>query len=149
MKINYQQILKKNMINVLKDVLKVIEKDNLKEGHHLYITFNTENKEVILPKWLKKKHPKEMTIVLQYEYSNLKVLEEKFEILLSFNDIRVNLSIPFISIISFADPFANFGLKIINENNLTTLRKGKERKNNKINKKKDNVIDFTKFKKSN
>ena len=149
MKINYQQILKKNMINVLKDVLKVIEKDNLKEGHHLYITFNTENKKVILPKWLKKKHPKEMTIVLQYEYSNLKVLEEKFEILLSFNDIRVNLSIPFISIISFADPFANFGLKIINENSLTTLRKGKERKNNKINKKKDNVIDFTKFKKSN
>ena len=90
-----------------------------------------------------------MTIVLQYEYSNLKVLEEKFEILLSFNDIKVNLSIPFISIISFADPFANFGLKIINENSLTTLRKGKERKNNKINKKKDNVIDFTKFKKSN
>ena len=149
MKINYQQILKKNMINVLKDVLKVIEKDNLKEGHHLYITFNTENKKVILPKYLKKKHPKEMTIVLQYEYSNLKVLEEKFEILLSFNDVKVNLSIPFISIISFADPFANFGLKIINENNLTTLSKGKERKNNKINKKKDNVIDFTKFKKSN
>jgi len=149
MKINYQQILKKNMINVLKDVLKVIEKDNLKEGHHLYITFNTENKKVILPKWLKKKHPEEMTIVLQYEYSNLKILEEKFEILLSFNDVKVNLSIPFISIISFADPFANFGLKIINENNLTTLRKGKERKNNKINKKKDNVIDFTKFKKSN
>ena len=149
MKINYQQILKKNMINVLKDVLKVIEKDNLKEGHHLYITFNTENKKVILPKWLKKKHPKEMTIVLQYEYSNLKILEEKFEILLSFNDVKVNLSIPFISIISFADPFANFGLKIINENNLTTLRREKEKKNNKINKKKDNVIDFTKFKKSN
>ena len=149
MRINYHQILKKNMINVLKDVLKVIEKDNLKEGHHLYITFNTENKKVILPKYLKKKHPKEMTIVLQYEYSNLKVLEEKFEILLSFNDIKVNLSIPFISIISFADPFANFGLKIINENNLTTLGKGKERKNNKTNKKKNNVIDFTKFKKSN
>ena len=149
MKIDYQQILKKNMINVLKDVLKVIENDNLIEGHHLYITFNTENKKVILPKWLKKKHPKEMTIVLQYEYSNLKVLEEKFEILLSFNDIKVNLSIPFISIISFADPFANFGLKIINENNLTTLRQKKGKTNNKINKKKDNVIDFTKFKKSN
>ena len=149
MKIDYQQILKKNMINVLKDVLKVIENDNLIEGHHLYITFNTENKKVILPKWLKKKNPKEMTIVLQYEYSNLKILEEKFEILLSFNDVKVNLSIPFISIISFADPFANFGLKIINENNLTTLRQKKGKTNNKINKKKDNVIDFTKFKKSN
>ena len=90
-----------------------------------------------------------MTIIIQHEYWNLKVLEEKFEILLSFNDVKVNLSIPFISIISFADPFANFGLKIINENNLTTLRQKKGKTNNKINKKKDNVIDFTKFKKSN
>ena len=131
------------------DVLKIIEKDNLIEGHHLYITFNTENKKVILPKWLKKKYPEEMTIVIQYEFWNLKVFEDRFEILLSFNDLKVNLSIPFISIISFADPFANFGLKIIDENNLTTLRQKKEKRNNKINKKKDNVIDFTKFKKSN
>ena len=58
MKINYQQILKKNMINVLKDVLKVIEKDNLKEGHHLYITFNTENK--------KRFFCKEKCLIMQY-----------------------------------------------------------------------------------
>ena len=39
MKIDYQNILKKNMINVFKDVLKNIEKNGLSEGHHLYITF--------------------------------------------------------------------------------------------------------------
>ena len=90
-----------------------------------------------------------MTIVIQYEYWNLKVFEEKFEILLSFNNIKVNLFIPFKSIISFADPYANFGLKIGTENNSTIIKKKKENIDNIIVKKKDNVIDFTKYKKSN
>ena len=149
MKINYPQILKKNMINVLKDVLREIEKNGLKEGHHLYITFKTDNKNIILPKWLKKIYPKEMTIVIQYEYWNLKVFEKKFEILLSINDVKVNLFIPFKSIISFVDPYANFGLKISTEEDNTTIKKKKENSNIKIVKKKDNIIDFTKFKKSN
>jgi len=38
-------------------------------------------------------------------------------ILLSFNNVKVNLLIPFESIISFADPNANFGLKLIAESN--------------------------------
>ena len=115
MKINYPKILKKNMTNVLKDVLHEVESNGIKEGHSLYITFNTNKNNVTLPKWLKKNHPKEMTIVIQHEYWNLKVLKEKFEILLSFNNLKVNLIIPFESIISFADPYANFGLKISSE----------------------------------
>ena len=149
MTINYSQILKKNMISVLKDVLCEIEKNNQSKSHNLYITFKTDNKNVILPKWLKKKHPIEMTIVIQYEYWNLKIFEEKFEILLSFNDVRVNLSIPFKSIISFADPYANFGIKLINEDKNSAIKKKKVNTDNKIVKNKDNVIDFTKFKKSN
>ena len=137
MKINYSKILKQNMLNVLRDVLKEIEKNGLIEGHHLYITFDTNTKNVIIPSWLKKKNPEIMTMVIQYEYWNLKVFEKKFEILLSFNDIRSNLSIPFQSIISFADPYANFGLKI---------RKSLKKKSLKKNKK-DNIIEFNKFKK--
>ena len=148
MKINYPQILKKKMINVLKDVLFEIKKNGLKENHHLYITYKTNNN-VILPKWLKKKYPDEMTIAIQYEYSGLKIFEEKFEILLSFNDIKVNLSIPFQSIISFADPYANFGLKIGNEDNSSIIKKKKRSIENKSFKKKNNVIDFAKFKKLN
>ena len=147
MKIDYHKILKKNMINVLKDVLRKIEKNNLREGHHLYITFKTDNKNVILPQWLKKKHPKEMTIIIQHEYWNLKVLKEKFEILLSFNEVKVNLSIPFKSIISFADPYAKFGLKISSEDYITTINNENKPIKSNIIKKKDNVIDFTKFKK--
>ena len=149
MKINYPKILKKNMTNVLKDVLHEIEKNGIKGGHSLYITFNTTNSNVIIPKWLKKKHQKEMTIVIQHEYWNLKILEEKFEILLSFNNVKVNLIVPFESIISFADPYANFGLRISSEEKNLKRKKEKTNVNKKIIKKKNNVIDFTKYKKLN
>ena len=135
--INYQKILDKNMLSVFKDILRYIRDNGLSNNNHLYITFLTSHKNVDIPNWIKQKYPEEMTIVIQYEYWNLKVFEKKFEILLSFNDIRSNLSIPFQSIISFADPYANFGLKI---------RKSLKKKSLKKNKK-DNIIEFNKFKK--
>ena len=149
MKIDYPKILKKNMMNVFKDVISEVEENGLKDGHHLYITFQTKDN-IDLPDWLKKKFPEEMTIVIQHEYWNLKVLEEKFNISLSFNNIKVNLSIPYNSIISFADPYANFGLKIDNIDRNKILKE-KNNMNKKITEdyKNENVIDFSKFKKLN
>lgn len=144
MKINYSEILNKNLINVLKDVLFDIRNNGLKDGHHLYITFYTNNNKTIIPDWLKDQFPKEMTIVIQYEYSNLQVFENKFNISLSFNNIKADLSIPFKTVISFADPFANFGLKLKTKNR---NQKNSIEKNSL--KKKNNVIEFKKFKKLN
>ena len=93
MKINYSKILKNNMINVLRDVLKNIKKNGLQEGHHLYITFKTNEKKVIIPQWLLDKFPSEMTIVIQYEYWNYEVTNDHFKITLSFNDIKTDLII--------------------------------------------------------
>ena len=149
MKIDYSKILKKNMINVLKDVLINIKKNGLQEGHHLYITFKTSDKKVIIPQWLLDKFPIEMTIVIQYEYWNYDVANDHFKITLSFNDIKTDLIIPFSSVISFADPYANFGLKLIqnkaiyNENTNKTKQKLKNKKYSK----KDNIIELTKFRK--
>ena len=148
MKIDYQNILKKNMINVLKDVLKNIEENGLKEGHHLYITFITNHPKVSLPRWLKEKYPNEITIVIQYEYYNLTVNEDNFSIGLSFNDVKANLVISYKSIISFADPFANFALKLINKKPLNKTIKKNTKKKTKT-KKINNVIDFKIFKKIN
>jgi len=143
MKIDYQSILKKNMINVLKEVLKNIEENGLKKGHHLYITFLTNHPKTLLPRWLKEKYPSEMTVVIQYEYYHLTVNEDNFSIELSFKDIKADLFICYESIISFADPFANFGLKLINKEPLKkTIKKNKIKKTN-------NVIDFKTFKKIN
>ena len=150
MKIDYSKILKNNMINVFKDVLKIIEKNGLTEGHHLYITFKTNFKGVIVPGWLKDKFPNEMTIIIQYEYWNFRVTKDYFNITLSFDDIKSDLKIPFHSVISFADPYANFGLKLINnEINQKKIKKFQEKKSNnkKIDFKQNNIIDFNKFKK--
>jgi|TARA_B100001964_G_scaffold87660_1_gene98707 hypothetical protein len=143
MKIDYSKILKKNMINVLKDVLINIKKNGLQEGHHLYITFKTSDKKVIIPQWLLDKFPIEMTIVIQYEYWNYDVANDHFTITLSFSKIKTDLMIPFSSVISFVDPYANFGLKLIQEK--TIIEKNTIKKNKKYSKK-NNVIEFTKFK---
>ena len=47
--IEYQKILDKNMINVLKDILKNIRDNGLSNNNHLYITFLTNNKNVEFP----------------------------------------------------------------------------------------------------
>ena len=150
MKIHYSQILKKNMLNVFRDVLKNIEANGLQEGHHLYISFKTDSKKVVIPDWLKEKHPKEMTIIIQYEYYNFKVKNESFNICLSFNDIKANITVPFDAVISFADPYANFGLKLINEETNKKLSDKKPKRKKTVikkNKNKDNIIEFQKFKK--
>ena len=148
MKIKYSEILNKNMINVFKDVLKEIETNGLQQGHHLYITFNTNNKKLKMPVWLKEKHPKEITIVIQYEYWNFKVKKNNFTIGLSFNNIKTNLNIPFETVISFADPYANFGLKLIQQENNDDLKKIKPKtiikKREQIIQNENNVIEFKK-----
>ena len=145
MKINYSKILKKNMINVLRDVLINIKKNGLQEGHHLYITFKTSNKEVIIPQWLLDKFPSEMTIVIQYEYWNYEVANDHFKITLSFNDTKTDLMIPFNSVISFADPYANFGLKLIQNKAMNNKNKTKQKLKNKEYSEKDNIIELNKF----
>ena len=143
MKIKYTEILKKNMLNVLKDILIFIKNEGLHENNVIYITFETKNNKVIIPDWLKKKYPKEMTIIIQYEYWGLEIKENSFIIGLSFNDIRTYLDIPYDSIISFADPNAKFGLQLVNTEEIENITKKK-----KITNKKNNVINFNEYKKN-
>lgn len=141
--IEYQNILNKNMLNVLIDILKHIQNNGLSNNNHLYITFLTNHKKVKLPNWLKKKYTEEMTIIIQYEYYDLELDKDNFSITLSFNDIKTKLKIGYDSIISFADPSSNFGLILKNKNKIIEKKESK-----KIQSKKDNVIDFANFKKN-
>ena len=141
--IEYQKILNNNMLNVFKDILKNIRDNGLSYNNQLYITFLTNHKRIEMPNWLKQKYPEEMTIVIQYEYYDLQINKNNFSITLSFNNIKTNLKIDYNSIISFADPSANFGL--ILQNNKIQKKENKKLKNNKLNK--DNVINFSNYKK--
>ena len=142
--IRYQKILRENMINVLKDILKNIKDNGLSNNNHLYITFLTNHKNVELPNWLKQKYPEEMTIVIQYEYYDLKINKNNFSISLSFENIKEYLTIEFDSIISFADPSANFGLILQKTKTKKKLNKNVENKKSI----KDNVINFSNYKKN-
>ncbi len=141
--IEYQKILHKNMLNVLKDILKEIKEDGLSGNNHLYISFLTNHKKVYLPNWLKEKYPGEMTIVIQYEYDDLIVNKNNFSIVLSFDNIKVNLIISYDSIISFAYPSDNFAL-ILQKNK---IEKKVNKNSNLKNPIKNNVINFSNYKK--
>ena len=142
--IEYQKILDNNMLNVFKDILKNIRDYGLSNNNHLYITFLTNHKNVKLPSWLKQKYPQEMTIVIQYEYYDLKISKSNFSISLSFNDIKTNLTIDYNAIISFADPSANFGLILQKNRGQKKLEKSLENKKSS----EDNVINFSNYKKN-
>ena len=142
--IEYQRILNKNMLNVFKDILKNIRDNGLSNNNHLYITFFTNHKNVALPNWLKQKYPQEMTIVVQYEYYDLKINNNNFSISLSFNDIKTSLKIDYDAIISFADPSANFGLILQKHKSQKVLKRNLDNKKSK----EDNVINFSNYKKN-
>ena len=145
--INYQEILNKNLLNVFVEILKQIEKKGLDGNSHLYITFNTQNRKNLIPNWLINLHPNEMTIISQHEYYHFSVNKNNFNIGLSFNNKKSDLKISFDSIISFADPSANFGLNF-SFNNLNKNKEIKTVKKKKINKKiSSNVINFSNYKK--
>ena len=135
------------MINVLKDVLTNIKNNGLIEGHHLYITFKTNDKKAIIPQWLLDKFPSKMTIVIQHEYWNYDVTNDHFKITLSFNDIIADLLFSFSSVISFGDPYANFGLKLIQDKVIDNKNKNKMKQKLKTKgySKKDNIIELNKF----
>ena len=137
------------MILVLKDILKKISKEGLSNNNHLYVTFITNHKKVEIPEWLKKKYPQEMTIVIQYEFYDLEVFKDYFSIVLSFNNLKTKLKIGFDSVNSFADPSANFGLQLNTNNNKNKEKEDNKNKNNNKLENKNNVINFSKYKKSN
>jgi len=79
--------------------------------HHFYITFHTDLPAVGIADWLRQQYPQEMTIVLQHQFWDLLVEEERFAVTLSFGGRHERLDIPFAAITAFADPSVKFGLQ--------------------------------------
>ena len=148
--INYQNILNKNLLNVFIEILKEVENKGLDGNNHLYITFSTNHSKTSVPDWLLQKYPNEMTIVIQHEYYHLSVNKKNFNVGLSFNNKKCDLSISFESIISFVDPSSNFGLKYeFNKTKEKDVKKKLPKKKKSINNQNtSNVINFTNYKKN-
>jgi len=95
---------------VKKSVLEVIE-HGLPGDHHFYITFLTDFQGVKIPDYLRDRYPGEMTIVLQYQFSDLYVDDKVLKVTLSFNNVPEKLEVPLAAISIFADPSVNFALQ--------------------------------------
>ncbi len=107
----YDKMVEKALRNVVKQALDEVVEKGLVADHHFYITFLTKNVGVVLPEYLREKYPGEMTIVLQHQFYDLTVTDEKFSVMLSFNSIPEKLEIPLNAITIFADPSVNFALQ--------------------------------------
>jgi hypothetical protein len=109
--IDYEHLVEAALRNVVRDALRVAEQNGLPGDTHFYITFLTEHPGVEIPDRLRNSHPEKMTIILQHQFWDLEIEEEKFSVALSFGGQRETLVIPFMAVIDFSDPSVSFGLQ--------------------------------------
>ena len=95
----------------MRKVLAEVARTGLPGNHHFFITFMTGAPGVRISSRLKERYPEQMTIVLQYQYWDLKVTDTGFEVGLSFSDIAEKLEIPFSAVRGFYDPSVSFELE--------------------------------------
>ncbi|MBA4117454.1 MAG: hypothetical protein C0514_00965 [Candidatus Puniceispirillum sp.] len=111
MELDYDRMVQKALMQVVRESLVQTAEKGLMGSHHFYITFQTNRPDVVMPASLREKYPEEMTIVLQHQFWDLKVTANNFSVTLSFDDKHEVLTIPFGAVINFLDPSVKFGLQ--------------------------------------
>lgn len=156
--IDYGRLVDEAMHIIVYKVLNVVQDEGLPGNHHFFISFITKYPGVKLSKSLLNRYPREMTIVLQYQYQDLKVDSKSFAVTLSFNGSKERIQVPFAAITTFADPSVQFGLQFREvdyeyhdeisvelENETDDKKKSKEKKDKKD---KNNVVSLDRFRKN-
>jgi uncharacterized protein len=109
--IRYDVLARDALRGVLRRVLADAAEHGLPGDHHFFITFVSTADGVKLSPRLLAQYPEEMTVILQHQFWDLVVTDERFEVGLSFGGIPERLVIPFSAIKSFFDPSVQFGLQ--------------------------------------
>ena len=109
--IRYDVLARDALRGVLRRVLTDAAEHGLPGDHHFFITFLSTAEGVKLSPRLLAQYPEEMTVILQHQFWDLTVTEDRFEVGLSFGGIAERLVVPFNSIKSFFDPSVQFGLQ--------------------------------------
>ncbi len=109
--IRYDVLARDALRGVLRRVLADAAEHGLPGEHHFFITFLSTADGVKLSPRLLAQYPEEMTVILQHQFWDLVVTEDRFEVGLSFGGIPERLVVPFNSIKSFFDPSVQFGLQ--------------------------------------
>ena len=109
--IRYDILAQDALRGVMRKVLAEVARTGLPGNHHFFITFLTNAPGVRVSTRLRERYPEQMTIVLQFQYWDLKVTETGFEVGLSFSDVPEKLEVPFAAVRGFYDPSVNFELE--------------------------------------
>jgi hypothetical protein len=109
--IRYDVLARDALRGVLRRVLTDAAEHGLPGEHHFFITFLSTAEGVKLSPRLLAQYPEEMTVILQHQFWDLVVTDDRFEVGLSFGGIPERLVVPFNSIKSFFDPSVQFGLQ--------------------------------------
>jgi len=109
--IRYDVLARDALRGVLRKVLSDAAAHGLPGEHHFFITFISTAEGVRLSPRLLAQYPDEMTIILQHQFWDLVVHDDRFEVGLSFGGIPERLAVPFSAIKSFFDPSVQFGLQ--------------------------------------
>ncbi len=109
--LRYDKMVEYALRGVVKQAVEEVMEDGLLGDHHFYITFLTDHPGVKIPDYLRDRYPGEMTIVLQFQFYDLDVNDERMQVTLSFNNVPEKLEIPLAAITIFADPSVNFALQ--------------------------------------
>ncbi len=108
--IDYEEILQKALRSAVRDILKNVETQGLQGDHHYYISFLTHHPDTIMSSALRNEYPEEITIVLQNQFWDLHVDENGFSVRLGFGSRFENIYVPFLAMLGFSDPAAEFAL---------------------------------------
>jgi hypothetical protein len=109
--IRYDLLAQDALRGLVRKVLSDTAKSGLPGEHHFSISFRTDADGVKMSPRLRAQFPQEMTIILQYQFWDLRVTDTGFEVGLSFGGVPEKLTIPFAAIKSFFDPSVQFGLQ--------------------------------------
>jgi hypothetical protein len=109
--LRYDRMVEQALRGVVRKALSEAGQRGLPGDHHFYITFHTDRPGVGIADWLHQQYPQEMTIILQHQFWDLVVEEDRFSITLSFGGRHERLTIPFSALTAFADPSVKFGLQ--------------------------------------
>jgi hypothetical protein len=106
--IRYDVLSRDALRGVLRRVLSDAAEHGLPGEHHFYVTFLSKAEGVKLSPRLLAQYPEEMTIILQHQFWDLVVTEDRFEVGLSFGGVPERLVVPFSAIKNFLDPSVPF-----------------------------------------
>jgi len=109
--IRYDVLAQDALRGVVRKVLTEVGKTGLPGDHHFFISFLTRSPGVKISDRLLGQYDKEMTIVLQNQFWDLKVGDTGFEVGLSFDGQPETLYVPYAAIKGFFDPSVQFGLQ--------------------------------------